>query len=139
MSSSSASALLSQTNDLLEKLARLNSNVELYTQVHSLQQNFNSLEENYNSLQNNIKTSTCNAQCNDLNARNEPNSVEDFLVQLLLSKYKSNPPSTVPQDVVLKSAPPIPINDYQSSLLEQASAPPLEASVPQLEASAPPL
>jgi hypothetical protein len=44
MSSSSASALLSQTNDLLEKLARINSNVELYTQVHSLQQNFNYLE-----------------------------------------------------------------------------------------------
>jgi hypothetical protein len=126
MSSSSASALLSQTNDLLEKLARINSNVELYTQVHSLQQNFNYLEKKYNSLQNNIKTSTCNAQCNDLNARNEPNSVEDLLVQLLLSKSKSNPPPpTVPQDVVLKSAPPIPINDYQSSLLEQASAPPL--------------
>ena len=132
MSSSSASALLSQTNELLAELARLNSNVELYTQVHSLQQNFNSLEEKYNSLQNNIKTSTCNTQCNGLNATSESSSVEGFLALLLLSKYKSNPPPTVPQDVVL----PAPnVNDYQSSVLNQASAPSLE--VP-LEASAPP-
>jgi hypothetical protein len=137
MSSSSASALLSQTNELLEKLARLNSNVELYTQIHSLQENFNALEKNYNSLQNNIKTSTCNAQCKDLNARKEPNSVDDFLVQLLLSKYKSNPPPTVPQDVVLKPSAPG-VNDYQSSVLKEASTPPLEASAPPLEASAPP-
>jgi hypothetical protein len=126
MSSSSASALLSQTNELLEKLARLNSNVELYRQVHSLEEDLNALEKKYESLQNNIKTSTCNAQCENLNKTSESNSVEDFLVQLLLSKSKSNPPPpTVPQDVVLKPAPPIPINDdYQSSLLNQASAPP---------------
>lgn len=133
MSSSSASALLSQTNELLADLARLNSNVELYTQVHSLQQNFNYLEEKYNSLQNNIKTSTCNAQCNDLNATSESNGVEGFLAQLLLSK--SNPlPMVIKEDVVLRSAPP-PVNDYQASVLKEASAPPLEAP---LEASAPP-
>jgi hypothetical protein len=132
------SDLLSQTNDLLEKLARLNSNVKFYTQVHLLQENYNALEENFKSLQNNINSSTCNAQCEDLNSRKEPNSVDDFLVQLLLSKSKSNPPPTVSQDVVLN--PPAPyVNDYQSSLLKEASAPPLEASAPPLEASAPPL
>ena len=131
--SESASKLLSQTNELREKLARLKSNVELYKQVRLLQENFNALEENYNSLQDNIKTSTCNTQCNGLNATSESSSVEGFLALLLLSKYKSNPPPTVPQDVVL----PAPnVNNYQSSVLNQASAPPLE--VP-LEASAPPL
>jgi hypothetical protein len=131
MSSSSAAALLSQINELLENLARLNSNVDLYTQVHSLQENFNALEEKYNSLQNNIKTSTCNTQCENLNTTSESNSVEDFLAQLLLSKSKFNPPPTAPQDVVLRPA----AQYYQSSVLNQASAPPLE--VP-LEASAPP-
>ena len=91
------SVLLSRTNELLTNLARLNSNMELYTQVHSLQKNFNALEENYKSLQNNIKTSTCNAQCENLNATRDPNSVDDFLIQLLL-KSKSNPPPTVPED-----------------------------------------
>lgn len=139
--SESASKLLSQTNELREKLARLKSNVELYKQVRLLQENFNALEENYNSLQDNIKTSTCNTQCNGLNTTSESSSVEQFLAQLLLSKYKSNPPPTVPQDVVL----PAPnVNNYQSSVLNQASAPPLEtlplyqASAPPLKASAPP-
>ena len=85
----SASKLLSQTNELLKKLARLKSNVELYKQVRLLQENFNALEENYNSLQDNIKTSTCNTQCNGLNATSESSSVEGFLALLLLSKYKS--------------------------------------------------
>lgn len=134
--SEAASKLLSQTNELREKLARLNSNVEIYKQVRLLQQNFNSLEKNYNnSLQDNIKTSICNAQCNDLNATSEPHGVEQFLAQLLLSKYKSNPPPTVPQDVVL----PAPnVNNYQSSVLKEASAPPLE-TLPLYQASAPPL
>jgi hypothetical protein len=127
-STETASALLSQTNELLADLARLNSNVELYTQVHSLQQNFNSLEEKYNSFQNNIKNSKCKSQCKNLNTTIEPNSVDDFLVQLLLSK--SNPPPTV-----LKDAAPPPVNDYQASVLNGASTPPLE---PPLEASAPP-
>ncbi len=95
----SASALLSQTNELLTDLTRLNSNVELYTQVDSLQKNFNSLEEKYKSVQNNINTSICNSQCENLNATKDPNSVDDFLIQLLLSRSKSNTP---PQ----ASAPP---------------------------------
>jgi len=111
-STETASALLSKTNELLADLARLNSNVELYTQVHSLQQNFNSLEEKYNSFQNNIKNSKCKSQCKDLNATSESNGVEGFLAQLLLSK--SNPLPMV---------------------IKEASAPPLE---PPLEASAPP-
>ena len=99
--SESASKLLSQTNELREKLARLKSNVELYKQVRLLQENFNALEENYNSLQDNIKTSICNAQCNDLNATSESNGVEGFLAQLLLSK--SNP---LPMVIKEASAPP---------------------------------
>jgi hypothetical protein len=95
--SESASALLSQTNDLLTTLARLNSNVELYTQVHSLQKNVNALEEKYKSLQNNINTSTCNAQCKDLNATGETGSVDEFLANLLSLKFASNPP-TVPEN-----------------------------------------
>jgi hypothetical protein len=116
--SSAETALLSQTNELLANLVRLNSNVELYTQVHSLQKNLNALEENYKSLQNNINSSICNAQCKDLNARRDPNSVDDFLVQLLLSKSKSNPPPTVPEDASLL-IPAQFVND------ERASAPPL--------------
>jgi hypothetical protein len=112
-STDSTSALLSQINELLENFARLNSNVELYTQVHLLQQKFNTLEENYNSLQNNIKTSTCNAKCENLNATSESNSVDDFLVQLLLSKSKYNPPPAVPQDV-----------GFDRPFFVQASAPP---------------
>lgn len=134
MSSSSASELLSQINELLKKLARLNSNMELYRQVYSLQQNLNSLEEKYESFQNNIKTSTCNTQCKNVNTTSELNSVDKFLMELLLSKTKNNPPPTVPQDVVLKPSAPN-VNDYQSSVLKEASAPPLEAP---LEASAPP-
>ena len=135
------SDLLSQTNVILANLAGLNSNVELYTQIHSLQQNVNALEENYNSLQNNIETSTCNAQCENLNKTKESNNVENFLMELLLSKSKFNPPPTAPQDVILRPATPY-INNYHSSLLNKASAPPLdEASAPPLEAeaSAPPL
>lgn len=117
-SAETASALLSQTNELLANLVRLNSNVELYTQVHSLQKKLNALEENYKSLQNNINSSICNAQCEDLNARRDPNSVDDFLLQLLLSKSKSNPPPTVPEDASLL-IPAQFVND------ERASAPPL--------------
>jgi hypothetical protein len=116
--SASASGLLSQTNELLANLVRLNSNVELFTQVHSLQKKLNALEENYKSLQNNINSSICNAQCEDLNARRDPNSVDDFLLQLLLSKSKSNPPPTVPEDASLL-VPAQFVND------ERASAPPL--------------
>ena len=115
--SASISALLYQTNELLANLVRLNSNVELYTQVNSLQKNLNALEKNYTSLQNNINSSTCNSQCQYLNAIRDPNSVDDFLVQLLLSKSKSNSPPTVPEDALLKSAQFV--NDTR------ASAPPL--------------
>lgn len=88
----SASKLLSQTNQLLKNLEDLNSNVELYAQVHSLQENLTTLEENYNLLQNNLKTLECNTQCNNLNTTKDPNSIDDFLIQLLLFKSKSNSP-----------------------------------------------
>jgi hypothetical protein len=97
----SASKLLSQTNELREKLARLNSNVELYRQVYSLQQNFNSLEEKYKLL---IKTSACNAQCDNLNTKSDENSVDNFLMKLLLSKSESTLPP--PPTLLVPSAPP---------------------------------
>lgn len=132
----SASKLLSQTNELLGNLARLKSNVELYTKVHSLQENLNTLEEKYKkykSLENDIKTSTCNAQCDNLNSTKDQNSIDDFLIQLLLLKSKSNSP-IVPSNTALPQSLPTFIND------DRASAPPLyedESSNPQQKASAP--
>lgn len=90
----SASKLLSQINELIKNLERLNSNVDLYEEVHSLQENLNTLEETYNSLQNNLKTSACNAQCESLNTTKDPNSIDDFLINLLLLKSKSKSPIT---------------------------------------------
>jgi hypothetical protein len=110
--STSTSALEVKTNDLIEKLARLNSNVQLYTQVHSLQQNLNTLEDNYKSLQKDIQTATCNANCKTLNETRDPNSIDDFLIQLLLSKPNSSSASTA-------SATSI------GALTPSASAPPL--------------
>mgnify|MGYP002814621315 CR=1 FL=1 len=92
--SDSASELAIKTNDLIKKIERLNSNVQLYTQVHSLQQNLNSLEDNYKSLQKDIQTATCNANCKTLNETRDPNSIDDFLIQLLLSKPNSSSAST---------------------------------------------
>jgi hypothetical protein len=110
--STSTSALEVKTNDLIEKLARLNSNVQLYTQVHSLQQNLNTLEDNYKSLQKDIQTATCNANCKTLNETRDPNSIDEFLIQLLLSKPNSSSASTA-------SATSI------GALTPSASAPPL--------------
>ena len=84
-------------SQILEKLARLISNVKIYIQVRSLEENLNALEKKHEESL--IKTSTCNAQCENLNSTSESNSVDDFLVQLLLSKSKYNPPPAVPQDV----------------------------------------
>jgi hypothetical protein len=91
---SSASKLLSQTNEIIKNLERLKSNVDLYEEVHSLQKNLNTLEETYNSLQNNLKTSECNAQCESLNTTKDPHSIDDFLINLLLLKSKSKSPIT---------------------------------------------
>lgn len=102
-----SSALAVKTNDLVEKLARLNSNVQLYTQVHSLQQNLNSLEDNYKSLQKDIQTATCNANCKTLNETRDPNSIDDFLIQLLLSKTNSSSTSTASTGAPAPSAPPL--------------------------------
>ena len=116
MSSSSAAALLSQINELLEKLARLNSNVQLYKQVRLLQENTNGLEKKYESLKKDIKTSTCNSQCKKLNETKDPNSIDDFLINLILSNKNNSSPSV--------AAPPKTVNNQASA--PQASAPPLE-------------
>jgi len=103
----STSALAVKTNDLIEKLARLNSNVQLYTQVHSLQQNLNSLEDNYKSLQKDIQAATCNANCKTLNETRDPNSIDEFLIQLLLSKPNSSSASATSIGALTPSAPPL--------------------------------
>jgi hypothetical protein len=120
------SDLLSQINKLLANLANLNSSVELYTQVRSLEKDLNTLEKKYESL---IKTSTCNAQCKKINKTSESNSVDDFLVQLLLSKSKYNHPPMVPQDVGF-TRPLFVVNPQASAppaLEKEASAPPAES------------
>jgi hypothetical protein len=123
MSSSSSadttSKLLSKTNEILTSLTRLNSNVQLYSHVHSLQQNLNTLEENFKSLQSNVTTSTCNSQCKALNSIIDPNGVDDFLIQLLLSKSKINSGPVVPA-IENMALPPI------MTSFPNASAPPFD-------------
>ncbi len=103
--SSSVSKLVVKTNGLIDKLAQLNSNVQLYTQVQSLQQNLNILEDNYKSIQKNKETTICNANCKLLNETKDPNTIDDFLIQLLLSKSNNSAASvyTLPS----ASAPPL--------------------------------
>ena len=101
--STSASDLMMKTNKLIEELSRLNSNVQLYAQVRSLQEELHLLQENYQSLQKNRKTATCNANCKILNETKEPNSIDDFLIQLLLSKSDYSPPPFA----FAPSAPPL--------------------------------
>lgn len=92
-------SLLSQTNEIIANLAVLNSNVTLYEKVNSLQEDLNSLEEKYNSLETNKKNLKCKTQCKNLNKSKDQNSVDEFLIQLLLSKSTSNPPPTVLDNV----------------------------------------
>lgn len=144
-------SLLSQTNEIIENIAVLNSNLKLYKQVHSLQENLNTLEEKYKSLQTNKKNLKCNKQCKKLNTSKDQNSVDDFLIHLLLSKSISNPPPTVPENVPFTqrqvinderaSAPPLGVieNENENDTLRQASAPPLNENDTLLQASAPPL
>lgn len=120
----SASKLLKKTNEISATLKRLNSDVQLYNQVQSLQKNANGLEKKYESFKENIKTSTCNNQCKKLNETKDPNSIDDFLINLILSKY--NPPATVPPATTSGISTPL------LSTSNQASAPPLEASAPPL-------
>lgn len=131
----SSSNLLEKTNEINTMLKRLNSNVQLYNQVQSLQKNVNGLEKKYESFKEDIKTSTCNDQCKNLNETKDPNSIDDFLINLILSKY--NPPATAPLTTTSEISAPFLLTN------NQASAPPFEASAeasaPPFEASAPPL
>lgn len=129
---SSASKLLSQTNEIIKNLERLKSNVDLYKEVHSLQENLNTLEETYNSLQHNLKTSECIAQCDNLNATKDPNSIDDFLINLLLFKSKSNSPITQENgnnvvgqiaNIDLASAPPEELLDDDEMQMQEQQQP----------------
>ena len=124
----SSSNLLEKTNEISKMLKRLNSNVQLYNQVQSLQTSVNGLEEKYKSLKENIKTSICNDQCEKLNETKDSNSIDDFLINLILSKY--NPPATASSVTTTGISTPFLLTN------NQASAPPLEEVV---EVSAPPL
>ena len=131
---SSASDFLSQINKILKNLADLNSNVKLYRQIRSLEEDLNALEKKYEES---IKTSTCNAQCKKLNETIEPNSVEDFLVQLLLSKSKYNPLQDVggfDKPFFIVNAPNAPQASAPPASEPPASAPPAS----ELQASASP-
>lgn len=118
--SESVSNLLTKTNEISKILKHLNSNVQLYTQVQSLQKNFNSLEETYKSLKENVKTSTCNEQCKNLNETKEPSSIDEFLINLILSKHNPSP-ATVPSEVTTSNSTPF------FATNSEASAPPLDS------------
>lgn len=135
--SESVSNLLKKTNEINTMLKRLNSNVQLYNQVQSLQKNVNGLEERYNSLKENIKTSTCNDQCKKLNETKDPNSIDDFLINLILSKY--NPPATVPPATTSGISTPLLLMNNQASAPPLEAEPPLQVSAPPFEESEPPL
>lgn len=120
LTAESASKLLSQINELLVNLTLLNEHAELYSKINLLNENMYALEKNYNSL---IETSTCNAQCENLNTTSEQNSVERFLMDILLSGSKPNPPPLPPPE---PSAPP----EEPSAPLEKPSAPLQKPSAP---------
>ena len=99
MSTETESTLRIQINDMTKKLSQLKSNVDLYTQVRSLQQELQILKNNYNLLQKNAETAKCGRNCMTLSQNQDPNSVDSFLIELL-HKKGSQPPALPP------SAPP---------------------------------
>ena len=101
MSTETESILQIQINDMIKKLSQLKSNVDLYTQVRSLQQELQILKNNYNLLQKNAETAKCSRNCMTLSQNEDPKSVDRFLIELLLLHKKgSQPPALIP------SAPP---------------------------------
>ena len=100
MSTETESTLRIQINDMTKKLSQLKSNVDLYTQVRSLQQELQLLKNNYNLLQKNAETAKCGRNCMTLSQNQDPNSVDSFLIELL-HKKGSQPPALPPP-----SAPP---------------------------------
>jgi predicted nuclease with TOPRIM domain len=117
--SESASNLLKKTNEINTMLKRLNSNVQLYNQVQSLQKNVNDLEERCKSLNENIKTSICKDQCKKLNETKDPNSIDEFLIHLILSKDNA---ASIPETT---TTPGTSTPFFVTASNNQASAPPL--------------
>jgi len=86
MSTETESTLRIKINDMVKKLSQLKSNVDLYTQVRSLQQELQILKNNYNLLQKNAETAKCGRNCMTLSQNEDPNSVDSFLIELLHKK-----------------------------------------------------
>jgi hypothetical protein len=122
-STSVVTASVSQTNELLANLTRLKKNVDIYTKVRLLKEKVNALEENYNDLKNNAINSRCTTQCQDLNKMMYPNSVDNFLIQLLLSS-KSSAPQLLPSAPPLAEIEADDANESNANAILYPSAPP---------------
>ena len=104
-----ASELLSKINKLIANITRLKTNANIYTRILLLKEKVNTLEEEINDLKKNAinSNSKCTTQCEDLNKMINSGSVDDFLIQLLLSTKNSAEPSAAPQLLPSASAPPL--------------------------------
>ena len=113
-------------NEILKQLEGLESNVSLYKNVISMGKNVADFQKNVEEMKKNAK---CSKNCKGLK-KVDPNSVDDFLIQLLLSTSSA------------ASSPPPSIEDIYK--IAKPSAPPLEEPLEEpiekpLEPSAPPL
>ena len=122
--SNDVQVILAKLANLRERQKRIESDIQrfglinitdeaIYRKVQKLQDRMNKIKNTLEAFKNNSK---CNEQCESIRSTKDNNSVDEFLL-----------------DLILKSAAP-----SKPSFLEP-SAPPLEASAPPLEASAPPL
>ena len=89
--STSAPELLKKTNDILENLKKLESNVSLFNQLQVLEQNLNKTKQDFDSFKDNIDTTKCNAQCKAINKEDEQNTVDVFLNSLQPTHFGSTP------------------------------------------------
>ena len=114
-------------NEILKQLEGLESNVALYKNVISMGKNVADFQKNVEEMKKNAK---CSKNCKDLK-KIDPNSVDDFLIQLLLSTSSASPPPNIEDiyKIAKPSAPP----------LEEPLEEPIEKPPAPLEPSAPPL
>jgi 5-methylcytosine-specific restriction endonuclease McrBC GTP-binding regulatory subunit McrB len=118
-------------NEILKQLEGLESNVALYKNVISMGKNVADFQKNVEEMQKNAK---CKKNCKGLK-KIDPNSVDDFLIQLLLSTSSAtSPPESAPSiediyKIAKPSAPPL--EEPLEESLEKPPAP-LEPSAPSL-------
>ena len=115
-------------NEILKQIEGLESNVALYKNVISMGKNVADFQKNVEELQKNAK---CKKNCKGLK-KVDPNSVDDFLIQLLLSTSSAtSPPESAPSiediyKIAKPSAPPL------EETIEEPIEKPLEPSAPSL-------